>query len=352
MDAFERNKFNEETFTKFILANSTIVSYGFISAIDFDSVTVTLTVSDKKAAEKVTCLFMNLGNEQFSTTLKPALNMRVLVFGMNKAASGMYDTAAQITAKQGRDFIFNNSPAIFSSQYAICIPILRSNIQSLSSLIIDSEALVAEIKHDVLASLSETLELDLYGDTNIELHEGTEHFRGYYGNLEETFGMVQGASGAEKPGTYVYKETYGKYSSVEKNYESGMTAVIGKAYAKPFLDDPGAISDVASAPVVINLGTGAPVTLTFGDSKLIIKADTTDGFSIVMKDALKVNIMADSGKVKIGNTSTTLKLVLDKIADLCASINTIGGPAAQNLNPAVAAQFSGELKTLIAGLFE
>ena len=180
MDAFERNKFNEESFIKYVLGNSMIVSYGFISAIDFDTVTVTTLVSDKKYADKITCVFMNLGNDQFSIALEPTVNMRVVVLSPNKGAVGMYETEAQITKEQGRNFISASAPAVYSSQFCFCIPLLRSTVQSLSSLIINNDALIGEIKHEMIMTLFEAMELDIMGDTNIELHEGTKHFRGCY----------------------------------------------------------------------------------------------------------------------------------------------------------------------------
>jgi hypothetical protein len=353
MDAFERNKFNESSFTKHVLANSTIVSYGFISAIDFNTVTVTLSVSDSSTAEKVTCTFMTLGNEHFSISLKPVINMRVLVLSPNKSAAGMYDSFVEMNAKQGRNYIFTGSPAIFSAQNAICIPIQKSSAVALSSLIIDDIALTAEIKQDLLLSLFSSLELDILGDTNIELHEGTEHFRGNYGNLTETFGMVEGASGTEKEGTYLYEETYGKYSTVKKNYESGADIVIGKSYETPFLEDKGELVD-SSAPVTINFGGTAPVTLVFGESVITIQANTTDGIDIALTGSAKVNITAVDGKFNISNKDGSVKDILDKICELCAMINTIGGPAAQALVPDLVAKFSpgGELPVLIAKVFE
>ena len=351
MDAFDRNKFNEESFLKFMVANFAIVSYGFISAIDFDTVTVTTLVSDKKFADKVTCTFMNFGNDQFSINLCPAINMRVLVLTPSKGASGMYDTAEQLLAEQGRNFISTSAPAVHSTQYGICFPLFKSTIQALSSLIINSDGIIGEIKHEMIMTLFEAVEIDLMGDSSIELHEGTEHFRGCYGNMEKTFGMVQGANGTEKTGTYVYKETYGKYSSVEKNYESGMDVIIGKAHPTPFLEDKGTLAD-SSAPVTINLGTKAPVTLVFGDSEVAVKVDTDTGIDIDLKGTLNVNITAKTGKFTLKNDSGSLKTILDMIADLCASINTVGGPAAQSLEPTLAAQFSNNLKTLIASIVE
>ena len=351
MDAFDQNKFNEESFTKYVLANSMIVSYGFISAIDFDTVTVTTLVSDKKFAEKVNCIFMNLGNSQFSLTLNPELNMRVVVLSPNKGATGMYENDAQILKQQGRNFISNPSPAVYSSQFCFCIPLLRSTVQSLSSMIINSDSIVGEIKHEMIMSLFEAIDIDIMGDSSIELHEGTSHIRKCDGNMEQTFGMVQGAGGAEKSGTYVYKETYGKYSSVEKNLESGVKVTIGKAYEKPFLDSKGSLLD-SSAPVTVDLGTKAPVTLTFGESAVVVKADTTAGIDITLTGSLPVKITAATGKLTFKNGSGSLKDVLDKIADLCSQINTVGGPAAQSLEPSLVTEFSTTLKTLIANIFE
>ena len=364
MDAFERNKFNEESFIKYVLGNSMIVSYGFISSIDFDTVTVTTLVSDKKYADKITCVFMNLGNDQFSIALEPAVNMRVVVLSPNKGAVGMYETEAQITKEQGRNFISASAPAVYSSQFCFCIPLLRSTVQSLSSLIINNDALIGEIKHEMIMTLFEAMELDIMGDSNIELHEGTKHFRGCYGDMEQTFGMVEGTNGTEKPGTYVYKEIYGKFSSVEKNYESGLKVTVGKAYEKPFLENKGNLVD-ASAPVTLELGTaapvngnfGAPVTLIFGESVMTITADAENGLDISLTGNTKVNITAATGKFSIKNSTGSLKDVLDKVADLFTNMTTIGPnvvpavPYTAAATPATVA-LATELKTLVASLLE
>lgn len=357
LDGFELNKYNSSAFIKALIANSIIVSYGFITAIDFDTVTVTLAVSSKSTADKVNCTFMNIGNEQFSLALKPILNMRVLVLAPNKAAEGMYVDFEQLNLNEGRTYIQTDTPAMYSSEHTFCIPIMRSGSQAINSLIADSSNLTAEIKHELIAVMQGEVELDLYNDTSIEMHEGTDHFRGCYGSIEETFGMVEGIGGVEKEGNYVYKETYGKFSSVEKNYESGAKIVVGKAYEKPFLTNKGALVD-SSAPVTMEFGTGAPVTLIFGDSVVTIKADTETGLDIALTGTMKVSITADTGKFSIGNSTGSLKDILDKIADLCAAITTVGGnvvpgaPYPAAVDPATALKFTGELKTLIAGILE
>jgi len=351
MDAFEYNKYKEEDFVNAILAASVIVSYGHISAIDIDTVTVTLAVSDRGKAEKATCVFMNLGNGEFALQLKPALNMRVIVFSPNKAAAGMYESYEQLKQEQGKDFILTGSPAIYSSQFAVCFPLVKATAHALSALIVDSGNMSLELNHDLIADINNAVEIDINNGTAIEFQECTEHSRDYFGKLTETFGMLEGIGGAEKAGTYEYEETYGKYSSVIKNYESGFKAVIGKSYEKPFLTNKGALTD-SSAPVTIDLGTGAPVTLTFGASAMTVKMDSSNGLDIALTGSTKVNITAAAGKLKFANSTGSLKDVLNKIADLCATINTTGSPAAQTINPTLAAQFSGELKTLIAAIFE
>lgn len=355
MDAFEYNKFNSSAYFKKLLSTSTIVSYGFISAVDFDGVIVTLAVTGNREAEKVKCTFMNLGNEAFSLSLKPVKGMKVMVLSPNKAAEGMYNT---------KSVIQSSSPSIYSSQFAFCIPVMKSTSQALSALIIDNETITTEVKQEFLSSLYGTVEIDLYNDSSIELHEDTEHFRGCYGNMEQTFGMVEGASGAEKPGAYVYKETYGKHSSVEKNYESGFKTVIGKAYEKPFLADKGELLD-SSAPVTIELGTGAPATLKFGSSVNIsfgedvitISADETGGLDIAVTGAGKVSFSAASGKLNFNNSAGSLKDIVDKVADLISGLTTIGpnvvagAPYTATATPATAA-LSAELKTFAALILE
>lgn len=357
MDALDLHKVNEESFIKMLMMNFSIVSYGYISAIDFNTVTVNTIVNRRPNADKIKCVFMNLGNEFFSLNLKPALNMRVVVFAPSKGASGMYENEATLVQQKGKSFITEPSPFIHGTQACFCIPVLRSTAQSLSSIIIDDVSMIGEFKQKMMHSLFESVELDIYADTNIELHEDTSHFRGCYGDMEETFGMVQGANGTEKSGTYVYKETYGKYSSVEKNLESGITANIGKAYATPFLDDPGALEDVPSAPVNINLGTKAPVTLTFGESAVVVKASTTNGIDIDLTGSLPVNITAATGKLTFKNNAGSLKDVLDKIADLFTNMTTIGPnvvpavPYTAAASPATTA-LALELKALAASIFE
>jgi hypothetical protein len=351
MSAFNRNKYNPAKFVELVLSNTSIVSYGFITAIDYDTVVVTPAVSNKASAEKIRCTFMNLGEDLFAVIRKPAIGMRVMVFSPAKAASGMYESYKQLSENESRDYIFVSSPAVYSSQFAFCLPAMKATAQALSSIIVDSDIISVEIKHEIAALLDQNIELDFMGDTHIELHEGSKHFRGYYGDLEETFGMQEGASGTEKPGTYVYKKTYGKHSSVEKNYESGIKTVIGKAYEKPFLENKGALVD-SSAPVTIELGASAPVTLKFGDNIVVIKADTETGLDIALTGATKVNITAESGKFNFSNANGSLKDILDMVADLCSQINTIGGPAAQSLEPGLALQFSSDLKTLISGVLE
>lgn len=367
MDAFEYNKHNEAEYFKSVLSNYIIVSYGFITSIDSDTVVVTLAVSDKGSAERVTCTFMNLGDDQFSLRRKPVVNMRVLVLAPNKVAEGMYESYDQLNLEQGRNFVLTRNPSIYSSQNAICVPIMKSTAQSLSSVIIDSVSLTAEIKHQLLISVYGALELDIYEDTNIEYHEDTNHFRGFYGNLEKTFGILEGAEGKEKEGTFNYEESYGKYSIVKKNYESGLTTVIGKSYPTPFLADKGELEDTDApvlidignnSPVTINIGEGSSISLAIGETKINISVDTTNGIDISLKDAAKVNIVTETGKFKFKNDNGSLKELFDKIADLCAGITTIGGnvvpavPYAAGVDPATAAKFSVELKNMIADILE
>lgn len=364
LDAFDRNKYNEEDYVKRIIANSSIIGYGFITAVDFDSVVVTPTVSDKTMSEKVRSTFMNLGSELFSISLKPAIGMRVLILAPNKAAEGMFESYQQLNLNEGRDYILTNTPAIYSSQFTFCIPFMKYNSQAVNSLIIDSELITAEIKHELFADLLGDVTLEMKGDSIIRLQEFTNHEKHCHGNVEETFGMVEGVAGVEKEGDYVYKETYGKFSSVEKNYESGFTATIGKAYEKPFLEDKGELLD-ASAPVTINLGsqaplnlsTGAPVTLLFGESAVTVTMDSDNGVNIALTGAAKINISAEGGKFAISNSTGSLKDLIDKVADLFTNLTTIGGnvvpgvPYAAASTPATVA-LAAELKAFAAGLLE
>ena len=352
-DAFERNKYSELDYVKNIISDAMIVSYGSISVIDSDSVVVTQAVSDTGAAERIRCTFMNLGSSVFSLAIRPAEGMRVVVLSPNRAVDGMYDSLEQIEKSHPKGYIDTTNASSYSSQHALCFPMVKATTQALSSLIIESDLVTAEIKTELVASLKDTVEIDLYGDSSIELHEETEHFRGCYGNMIQTFGMPQGINGTEKEGTYEYEETYGRYSLVKKNYESGAEITVGKSYETPFLDPKGALEDSA-APVNIVLGETAPVTLTFGDSVITIKADTTDGLDISLTGAAKVNILAADGKFNFTNKDGSLKGILDKICEVCATINTLGGPAAQTLAPDLIAKFSvgGEIPLLIGKVLE
>lgn len=382
MDAFEYNKYNEAAYFKARLSNYTIVSYGFITGIETEKVDVTLAVSDQGFAQRVSCTFMNLGDDQFAVLRKPTMNMRVLVLSPNKAAEGMYEPYEQMNLEHGRSFILAQDPAVYSSQSAICIPVMKSTSQPLSSIIVESTALSAEIKHELLIALKSALEIDFYQNTNAEFHEDTDHYRGYYGNLEQTFGIIEGLDGKEKDGDYVYTETYGKYASVSRSYESGLTAVVGKAYNTPFLADKGELLD-SSAPVTISLGnkaplffatgspvdiiaaadspiaigTESPVTLIFGEDVMTITLDAENGLDIALTGNTKVNIVAETGKFNFKNDNGSLKDVLDKIADLLNSFTTIGGnvvpgvPYTAGASPAVIALVV-ELKAFTAGLLE
>lgn len=356
MDAFELRKYSEAAFFKMMLSNSVIVSYGTITAIDLDCVEVTLSVSSTNFADKISCTFMQLGNELFSLSFKPKIGTRVVVFSPHKGAPEMYDSSAQLKAKTGKNFISTGSPAVYSSQQAFCFPMIKSTSSSLSSLLVDNNIITLEIAHSLVTSINGAVSLIINEDTAIEFNEGTQHIRNCEGDMDESFGMIQGADGVEKEGTYTYKETYGKYSSVEKNYESGAKITVGKAYETPFLADKGELVDTAG-PVVIELSAAAPVTLTFGDSQVTIKADTEAGLDIALKGALKINVTAETGKFTLSNGTTSLKAVLDKIADLFSNITTIGpnvvpgAPYAAASDPATLA-LATELKTLIAGLLE
>ena len=87
---------------------------------------------------------------------------------------------------------------------------------------------------------------------------------------------------------------------------------------------------------------------------MIIKADV-NGLDIDLTGAAKVNITAVDGKFGISNKDGSLKDIFDKISELCAAINTIGGPAAQTLAPDLIAKFTapaGELPALVAKILE
>ena len=365
MDAFERNKYNPQDFTKMILAESMIVGYGFITSIEFDGVIVTLAVSGSGTAERVKCTFMNLGDELFVINRKPVIGMRVLVLSPNSAAEGMYESFAQINMNQGRDYILTGTPAVYSSQFAFCIPMMKSSSQAFNNLVLNTDALTAELNSAVQAVFNSLIEVDFNGDTIIEMKEGTKHSINCDGNMDKTFGMIEGIEGAEKTGTFIYKETYGRFASVEKNYGRGLNAVIGKAYEKPFATNKGELLD-SSAPVTILFGNaapvslthGAPLTLTFGENVMTVTADKETGLSIALTGDTKVSITAESGKIKFNNSSGSLKTVLDNIADLCSSITAVGvgvapgEPLTLALDPALVTQFSTNLKTLIANIFE
>ena len=364
MDAFEKSKYSEAAFFKLMLSNSVIVSYGTITAIDLDSVEVALSVSNKNFAEKINCTFMQLGNEQFSLSFRPEIGLRVVVFSPHKGTPGMYNSAAQLKAKTGKNFISTGAPAIYSSQQAFCFPLMKATSSALSSLLVDNNILTLELAHSLMSSINGNINLLINKDTVIEFNEGTKHIKNCEGSMEETFGMVEGIGGAEKEGDFVYKETYGKFSSVEKNYESGLKVTVGKAYEKPFLTDKGALLD-SSAPVTMEFGTGAPVTLqhgapltlAFGEGAMTITLDEENGLDIALTGSTKVNISAATGKFNISNSTGSLKAILDKVADLFTNMTTIGpnvvpgAPYTAGATPATTA-LATELKTLVAGLLE
>lgn len=375
MDAFEQNKYSEAAFFKLMLSNFVIVSYGTITAIDFDSVEVTLSVSNKKFADKVNCTFMSLGNEQFSLSFKPAINMQVVVFSPHKGANGMYESFKQLKTKTGTNFISTGSSAVYSSQQAFCFPLLKLTSLALSSLLVDNKIITLELAHSLVSSINGTVDIIINNDTVIEFNEGSKHTRNFEGDLEETFGMVEGSEGTEKQGTYLYEETYGKYSTVKKNFESGLDIVVGKAYEKPFLENKGSLID-SSAPVTIELGANAPATMSFGspvtinldeeapltlvygDDLIKITVDKDTGFDISVTGSKEINLSAKSGKLKFSNSNGSLKDIFDKIADMCSTITTIGPnvvpavPYAAGVDPATAAKFSVELKAFVAGILK
>lgn len=372
MNNFEQSKFNITSFIQQLISGRLIVSYGFITDISPDFVTVTAAVSDSTLPLKIRCTYMNLGNELFSIHREPEIGTRVLVLSPNKAADGMYKNYEQILEDEGRSFILTGALSSYSSQFAMCIPIMEVSSLAKNRLMVDDELLSLFLTTEFSALIDNHVEVDLTGNSSIELHEGTEHFRGCYGNMEQTFGMVQGISGTEKEGDYIYKKTYGKFSSVEKNYESGAKITVGKAYEKPFLADKGALLD-SSAPVTMEFGAGAPatlsfgapvalqnnapLTLTFGESVLVITADAENGLDIALTGSTKVNISAAAGKFSFSNSTGSLKDILDKVADLFTNMTTIGpnvvpgAPYTAEATPATAA-LATELKTLVAGLLE
>lgn len=62
-------------------------------------------------------------------------------------------------------------------------------------------------------------------------------------------------------------------------------------------------------------------------------------------------ILKNSGKLDIHGKTKNLKTILDTLIDVCSSINTVGGPTAQTLNPTLVTQLTG-LKTDVAALLE
>ena len=364
MNNFEQSKFNITAFIQQLISGRVIVSYGFITDVNPDFVTVTAAVSASVTPSKIKCVYMNLGNELFSVNSEPEIGTRVLVLSPDKAAEGMYESYEQILENEGRSFILTGAMSSYSSQFAMCIPIMEASSVAVNRLMVNDELLSLILSTEVSASIDNNIEIDTFGDSSIELHEGTEHFRGCYGNMEETFGMVEGIGGAEKEGDFVYKDTYGKFSSVEKNYESGLKVTVGKAYEKPFLTDKGALLD-SSAPVTMEFGTGAPVTLqhgapltlAFGEGVMTITLDEENGLDIALTGSTKVNISAATGKFNISNSTGSLKAILDKVADLFTNMTTIGpnvvsgAPYTAGATPATAA-LATELRTLVAGLLE
>ena len=191
MDAFERRKYSESAFFKLMLSNSVIVSYGNITAIDLDSVEVTLSVSNKTFADKINCVFMQLGNEQFALSFRPEIGMRVIVFSPHKGAPGMFDSSAQLKAKTGKNFISTTSPTLYSSQQSFCFPLIKATTSALSSLLIDNNILTLELAHSLISSVNGNINLLINKDTVIEFNEGTKHIKNCEGSLEENIGYYE-----------------------------------------------------------------------------------------------------------------------------------------------------------------
>lgn len=352
MNAFEDNKYNSTDAINSILAEATIVSYGYISAIDFDSVIVTQTVSDIGTGEKIRCKFMVLGDDVFALQRTPSTGMRVAVFSANKSADGMFDTAEQLESDEGQGFIVTGSPANYSAQYAFCFPVRQYDEGADNTIEIEDDIIAIDFDSEVIAALNGDVDIDFNSNTNIEFHEGTENFIGHYGNLEEAYGYTQGVDGAEKEGPFTRKITHGKNCSVEQSYEKGFDLKVGKAFPTPFADDPGTEEDVEGAPVTGTFGANSPMTLTFGDNVITISIDPASGFSVALTGSASVNLTAATGKLKIGNDMGSLKDVLEQIIDAVASLTTEGGATAQAASAATQALCNTTIKPLVGNILE
>jgi len=359
-DAFELNKYNAADLIILMLREALIVSYGFIDAIDIDSVSVTLTVSNKSTANRVRCKFMNLGNESFAINQQPKVGMRVVVFAPQMGADRMFEASNQIATSDGRNYIFTENPATYSSQFAFCVPFAPDLLGAINSISIEEEGIALDIAQQVIAEYSSAVFIDYENETNIEYHAG-EHFRGFYGTKwEELFGVQEGINGTELEGEYEFISTFGRWSKVLKNYESGLEMTIGKAHPTPFAEDKGELEDT-NAPVNITIGSLAPL-LVKTNSAIDITVDASENaeanITINLKGSAKFSIVAEDGKFEFKNGESSLKDIFLAIADLLKAIQVVdtGTPAVPAgmwpLSPDVLAKIDTDLTPLINGLLD
>jgi hypothetical protein len=383
MDAFELNKYNPIDFVKVILSETLIVGYGYITEIDFDSVIVTLSVTDKSFAEKVRCVFMSFGDEKFSFVTRPEIGMRVVTLSPVKIEKRGFNSYRETELSERRSYIFNENPISYSSQLALCFPMIKAQEHSKTSLVFDQTGVLLNSEENFLNMFRQEFITHFMGNSLFVFHENTMTTIDIQGSIKKTFGMIEGQNGNEAEGEYVYQSTFGRYSKIKTEIEGSLDVVIGKRYEFPFKENKGNLID-SSAPVTVLLSSSAPVTMqtdspvtlsfgensklslnhnspveiSFGDSVVKIAVDKDYGLNIELKGSNKVQVTAENGKLKMGNTQGTLKTILDKIADLCSTIQTTGvtppegSPITLSLDPSLVTKFSNELKNLIAEILE
>jgi len=76
-----------------------------------------------------------------------------------------------------------------------------------------------------------------------------------------------------------------------------------------------------------------------------------EGQVTIKKVEAEINLKNENN-IEIKNKETSLKIILEMIADLCSQINTVGGPAAQSLVPDLVQKFTVDLKQEIAKVFK
>jgi hypothetical protein len=343
MDAWERNKYSFVDLITKLIGQQLIVSFGKIASINSDTVQVALAVNTKPKPEILTCVYLNFGSSFFAINLEPQVGASVIIFTPQKGAETMFNNAVQT---------ITDSPVTYSTAYAFCIPFTLETYSLANSLSINSKGIFLDVTQNFLAGFSAAAMLNFEADTAIN-YTGGAHTRSFYGSRwEEMLGMEEGIEGAEfeieideediEEDKYIYEliTTYGTWSKLFRNYQSGAIVTVGKAYTTPYAEDKGELIDT-KAPVTVTIGGLAPITVdTTSKIELTIDASENEEANVIinLKGGAKFSINAADGTFDFSNSKTSLKDILLKISELYQGIITIGGPGSQALDPSLAIQ--------------